>query len=365
MENFQEFSERELESINWSITGYENTTYVLKNDDSVVLFGEITSNSTTISQPLFGGSGQHLFTIKIYANGSFAVQKSVVLIINSGASFWNTYGALVGRVVGVGSGVAAGAGVWKRFSTRKREKDKSREHESQFLGEARQVLDPFLATSDEEAEQEYTFISSTRVRALWLIARSDARIEYLQVFQEDFVDDTRRRTVEESLLEIVKKLEPSGVGPRQDAERSCLFIQFRGVREPEMCGVFLVGETHALFILFGDRITKTYSEYCERACSSLKSIIEEKRVFPGERCYAALDQNLGIRRSFNYVEPFEEKKPIFQKIATQWSWGPEHGEILDDVHNLTPNECEWILQRMTELGDREGGNSIFDEVEML
>lgn len=366
--NGANFSAENLQSINWTVSGYLNYQYLLKDNGIVQDFGRIVSNeSCPVRQLITPTSGWHAYSIHVRNQTHIIAETYVVIEIIVTVSIWSQLGfwfTLVGGVAIVS--VIANLVLWRRVK-----KAGVQQRNPNFFADDRievtrdissnklQALSSeVIPTQGRGEERWYTFISTTRVEKAWLYDTTIQQFIQNKLIRREVWEENRETRLDEALYRYlcnnISILPLIGI-PQ--------FTMIHGMRERERLLWIRIDDIHVLALLLSGRITHTYLTWVVQMSEEFDVIRKSMKKISPEIFFDTLDACLKISRSFSYLESAEATNHILRTSNIPGLFDEQ--EVCQDARGLTPSECAWVLRKAKELKDIAPSDSVFDEVEYL
>ncbi len=360
LRNGDSFLEGEFVSINWSVTGYQNSIFRLKINGENREFGTIEgNNSYLIQQSVQDKTGWLAFSLEIYAGGLMTTDSAVVIHIIPQNEFWELYGVWVGASVVCVSITAInmvyGRHVRSKSQKQTRNSDLNKIPKS-LMGSSPGIdsLDIWLTRSSED-EEEKTYLSSTRIEKCWIFNSEKMVILREMVFRDDLLEKERMVAINNDLRAHFKtKNVPNMIC------QGAFIANIPSLLASERLVILPLPSANWLILLSNGRLSKTYINVLNLLGDHISSLQDGgvKIINTGEFS-GILERFLNISRSYTYIE----SPAITQRIITTSSMLKESPEsdISNDARGLTPSDCEWVLKTMRELTSAEERERFFEE----
>ncbi len=368
VENGESFSAGQIQSINWTLSGFLNYQYLLNDNGTIQDFGTIHANeSYIINQAITPTNGWHVFSIMIRNQTQVLSETCVEIEIIANVPFWLQTEFWFILVVGIASvSTVINIVLWRRAKNSgtlqrdpnflvKRMKHETRDLSTNMLPTLGTDIIP---TRNGGEEKGFTFVSTTRVEKAWWFDTKILQFIQTKLIRRELWEQNRESGLDQALSEYLNNnISPlPAIGVPQ-------FAVIHGMREREHLLWIRVGDTSLLALLLDGRVTNTYLTGIIRVCEELGAMQKITKEISPEIFFDIIEAHLKISRSFSHIEAAEETIRVLK--ASNVPGLLEDPKILEDARGLTPSECAWILQKAKELQDTAPSDSVLDEVEHL
>ncbi len=368
VKNGENYSADQILSINWTISGYINYQYLLKENGAIQDFGTIYANqSYIINQLITPTNGWHVFSIVIRNQTQVLAETSIVIEIITNVPLWLQSEFWFIIVAGIASvSTVTNIVLWRRTKnsgTLQRDPNflvKRMKHETRNLSS--NISSPLgtdiIPTRNGMEEKWFTFISTTRVEKAWWFDTKTLLFIQTKLIRRELWEQNRESGLDQALFEYLNNcISPlSAIGVPQ-------FAVIHSMREREHLLWIRIGDASLLALLLDGRVTNTYLTGIIGVCEELGALQKSNKEISSKFFFDALEAHLKISRSFSHIEAGEETIRVLK--ASKVPGLLEDPKILEDARGLTPSECAWILQKAKELQDTAPSDSVLDEVEHL
>jgi len=352
--------------INWTVSGFAGLQYVLEDNDVVTGFGFISSNeSYHISQYFNLTNGWHAFSIHV-RNQTDVVQDSYVVVeIKVDTPIFQQNGFWISLAAGIASiAVVSELLMWRKMrrssssnrNSRSFQEGKGRSFANNSQFSAKFQGTDLLPTQSQNEEDEFYYLSTTRVEKYWIFDLEMQQIIASTLFREQLWEQKREEVIDQELFAFLIQNAAS-----LSLIKTPTFVTIASLQDNERLLAVNFGNTHVLVFLLHGRITRSYFDAVADACHELAFNLDHGVHFDAIPIFDILETHLKLSRSLPYLKGGLESEQVLRNTLVPELVANE--EIIQDAHILTPEECTWIVQRVSQIKTLTNSDSLLDEVE--
>ncbi len=359
VEDGESFPANQIQSINWTVSGYKDLRYFLKENGKIQFFNLIPTNqSFVIHQFINTSQGWHALSIQILNQSKVVGESHIAIETTTPHPFYTEPGfwlVLVGAIAAI---EATGYVILWRKNIGTNRPSRAIDMFGKSKSSKYWQDSDIIPTKNEKAELDLTFISSSRVIKLWIINLDTKKCPTANLYRLKVREQEREIILDSRILnyaiekrfEILKYSDP-------------FFASIPGLKGRERLLLAKISNTYALVLLLNGRVSKTYYNQVRVACEKISQDITMNPHIRAIEISDVIETQLHTYRSLPYIESESETLKVLKR-SKSFNF-VEDSEIQKEARALTPPEISWIITEVEGFCRKEPSDELLDEEEAL